>query len=196
MPNKSYISKLFLAIIPVILLIGYFERYLNLLPQYFVTAQVYSKESVVHSGNVELETFTPISLSLIDTISAINVPNWKVERIKNYYDSVGAPLASKSRFLVQAATYYRIDYNLVSAISIIESSGGKNTYRPYNAWGWGGSSRAFVFSSWEEAIVTVSRGLSGYYAGGANTPARIAPRYNPVTPNEWSRKVAYVMEQM
>lgn len=194
--NRTKINNILLGIIPFILILGYFERYITLLPQYFVSTNAFASNDEIQIKEISLTQVEKVSVSLIDTISSITVPDWKVKRVFNYLNIINAPLAKKAKFLVQAAAYYKIDYNLVAAISVIESTGGKFTYRPYNAWGWGGSSRAFTFRNWEEAIVTVTRGLAGYYDAGLNTPAKIAPRYNPVTPNEWSRKVSSVMSKM
>lgn len=129
-------------------------------------------------------------------LELMDVDQIKVRKVRAYLASRGAPLAAKAEYLVKTAQEFGIDYRLVAAISIIESSGGKYTYRPYNAWGWGGSMSPYTFKSWEEAIYTVSRGLSRYYSSGLVTPRQIAPRYNPHTPNEWARKVEYVMSLM
>lgn len=128
-------------------------------------------------------------------IENIDIDSKKVESVRTYLSRRGAPLASKAEYLVKTAKLFNIDYRLVAAISVIESGGGKHAYRPYNAWGWGGA-KGYTFSSWEDGIYTVSKGLSRYYASGATTPAAIAPRYNPHTPNEWARKVQNVMNQM
>lgn len=195
--SKSYTTKLLLAIIPVILITGYFERFIYLLPQYFSKSEVYATNSELrYDNNVELPEFKTIPVSLIEKIKGISVETSKVNSVKSYLSQRNSPLASKAKFLVQSAKYFGIDYRLVAAISIIESSGGIHTYRPYNAWGWGGAEAAFTFKNWEEAIVTVSRGLGGYYARGADTPREIAPTYNPHTPNEWSSKVTHVMALM
>lgn len=120
----------------------------------------------------------------------------KVANVQNYLTKRGAPLASKARYLVQTAYDFGLDYRLVAAISIIESSGGKYCYRQYNAWGWGGA-QGINFKSWEDAIYTISRGLAlGYYARGAVTPEQIGPAYNPHTPQEWAAKVRYVMAEI
>lgn len=129
-------------------------------------------------------------------LESLNVDQQKVNKVRAYLAGRRSPLAAKAEYLVKMAEEFGIDYRLVAAISIIESSGGIHTYRPYNAWGWGGAAGAFTFKNWEEAIYTVSRGLSRYYAAGLTTPRLIAPRYNPHTPGEWSRKVEYVMSQM
>lgn len=113
----------------------------------------------------------------------------KVAKIRKYLSGRGSPLAKYSEEFVKAADHYGIDYRLVAAISIIESSGGKHNFRPYNAWGWGKSG----FSSWKEGIWEVSKGLSKYYAGGRTTPQTIAPRYCPPNATSWASKVSYVM---
>lgn len=120
----------------------------------------------------------------------------KSEYIRSFFTKRNSPLAEEADFLVLMANKYQIDYRIVSAISIIESSGGTKLYRNYNAWGWGGA-KGFHFDSWEHSIYVVSKGLGeNYYARGANTPELIAPAYNPHTPNEWSAKVRMVMNQI
>ena len=119
----------------------------------------------------------------------------KVKNIENYMGRRNAPLKDEANYIVMIANKYEIDYRLVPAISIIESSGGLKLYRQYNAWGWGGAN-GLTFENWEHSIYVVSRGLGGYYSMGLNTPQKMAPRYNPHTPNEWGAKVEMVMNQI
>lgn len=119
----------------------------------------------------------------------------KVENITKFLEQRKSPLKEEARFIVIMSNKFEIDYRLLVAISIIESSGGRVLYRPYNAWGWGGS-KGFTFENWEHSIYTVSKGLGRYYELGANTPEKMAPRYNPHTPNEWSSKVRGIMNQI
>lgn len=124
-------------------------------------------------------------------------PNFgqKVQNIENYMGRRNTPLKDEAHYITMIANKYGIDYRLVPAISIIESSGGLKLYRKYNAWGWGGAS-GFTFENWEHSIYVVSRGLGGYYSMGLDTPKKMAPRYNPHTPNEWGAKVEMVMNQI
>jgi hypothetical protein len=121
--------------------------------------------------------------------------NTKVENITNYLGRRGAPLANEADYIVIMANKFGIDYRLLPAISIIESSGGLKIYKPYNAWGWGGA-KGITFESWDHSIYIVSKGLARYYARGATTPEQMAPAYNPHTPNEWAAKVRMVMNQI
>ncbi len=121
--------------------------------------------------------------------------NTKVENIQRYLNPRNTPLEEKAEHIVMMANKFNIDYRIVVAISIIESSGGVHSYRPYNAWGWGGAS-GFTFESWEHSIYVVSRGIAGYYSRGQDTPEKMAPTYNPHTPEEWGPKVRKVMNQI
>jgi len=95
----------------------------------------------------------------------------KVENIRKYLTGRQAPLADYAEEFVRAADHYNIDYRIIAAISVIESGGGKHTFRPHNAWGWGKKS----FENWTEGIWTVSASISRYYSRGLITPQLIAP---------------------
>jgi hypothetical protein len=116
----------------------------------------------------------------------------KIEQVRIYLSERNAPLAECADVLVASAYEYGIDYRLVAAISVIESEGGKNCFRSYNAWGWG----KMNFESWEDGITTVTKGLSKYYAEGLTTPALIAPSYCPPNATVWATNVQYVMDQI
>jgi hypothetical protein len=125
-----------------------------------------------------------ISTQALDTIF-----NQRVENVNNYLIKRNSPLAPYSEEIVKAANAYGIDYRLLAAISIIESSGGQHTFRPYNAWGWG----KMTFANWTEAIWTVSEGLGNYYKRGMTTPRTIAPVYCPPNATNWANNVQSVM---
>lgn len=116
----------------------------------------------------------------------------KVAAVKSFFKKYGAPLQKNAEDFVRAADMYGIDYRLVPAISMIESSGGKVLFRPYNPFGWGRSG----YPSFTAAIYDVSRGMSRYYAGGLKQCERIAYRYNPVTPESWGKKCRSFTNQM
>lgn len=114
----------------------------------------------------------------------------KARRIRQFYERWNSPMAAQAEFIVDTSEKYGIDWRLIPAISIVESSGGVYCFRPYNAFGWG----KMGFSSYEEAIDTVARGLGTKY--GTSNPYAIAPRYNPVTPTSWANKVSGLMSQI
>lgn len=117
----------------------------------------------------------------------------RVESVRTYLASRQAPLADYADHFVEAADKYGIDYRLVPAISVMESNGGKHLFRDYNAWGWG----SVNFTSFEEGIETVTRGLkTGYYDAGLDTVAEIAPVYCPPNAKAWTNGVTEFMNYM
>jgi len=117
----------------------------------------------------------------------------KIENIKKYLIKRGAPLATNAQDFVEAADKYGIDYRLVAAISIIESSGGLHNFKPYNAWGWG----KYGFENWKDGIWSVTEGLAtGYISKGLDTPLEIGRVYCPPSYSSWAKKVSSLMKEI
>lgn len=106
-----------------------------------------------------------------------------------------SPMVDNAQDFVEAAEQYNLDWRLVVSISGVESTFGKhiapNTFNPF---GWGGG--YIKFSSWREAIYTVSKGLSeNYVADGLDTPLKMQRRYAPPS-STWGSKVNYFMQKL
>jgi len=145
------------------------------------------------STNVEVEENIIPKKVVVKAVQAQYVRDArKVENVRKYLAGRQAPLAAYAEEFVKAADHYNIDYRIIAAISVIESGGGKHTFRPHNAWGWGKMS----FENWTEAIWTVSAGISRYYSRGLTTPQLIAPYYCPPNAVKWAQNVSFVMNQM
>lgn len=114
----------------------------------------------------------------------------KVTRVRKFYQRWNSPMAANAQYIVEVSELFGLDYRLIPAISIVESSGGRYCFRPYNAFGWGKQG----FNNFNEAIYTVARGLA--YGYKTSNPNLIAPVYNPVTPDAWAAKVSGLMAQV
>lgn len=95
------------------------------------------------------------------------VPDSRPEAVARYlYGATTghSPLVDFAQELVDAADYYDLDWRLLPALSMQESSGGVQACG-YNPFGWG--SCGIPFSSWDEAIWGVAQALAQgrYYAG-------------------------------
>lgn len=115
------------------------------------------------------------------------VAHWAA-RINNYL--AGTNLAGQGENFADAAYQYGTDPRWSPAISRIESGCGAACFRPYNAWGWMGSS----FSSWSEGIYKHVKYLSGPLYGGYLTPKGAATYCPPGGP--WYSKVSAEMSKI
>lgn len=107
-----------------------------------------------------------------DKAEIISVDN-RAEKIDAYFKKNKMPLGGYGGEFISAADKYGIEWNLLAAISVVESTGGK-AMCGHNPFGWG-SCRGKIgqFESVSKAIDYVSMNLGGQnprtrsaYAGG------------------------------
>ena len=89
------------------------------------------------------------------------------EKIDAYFKNRSMPLYGFGKKMAEEAESHDLDWRLLPAISVRESSGGKEAFS-YNPFGWGKE----PFRSFNEAIEVVARNLGGdnpstadYYSG-------------------------------
>ncbi len=108
----------------------------------------------------------------------------KAKAIDAYYKAHGMPLEGTGMEMAQEAEKNGLDWRLLAAITVRESTGGKHdcTSVDHNAFGW--ASCKVGFKSDEQAIVTVAKNLGGnnpstakHYDG--KTTLQILHAYNP-----------------
>ncbi len=114
----------------------------------------------------------------------------KAEAIDSYFKSRGMPLFGMGMKMVQEAEKNELDWRLLPAIAVRESTGGKFDCKKVenNPFGWG--SCKISFDSLDEAIETVARNLGGNNPNTAKhyddkTTDQILKAYNPpsIIPN-------------
>lgn len=108
----------------------------------------------------------------------------KADAIDNYFKIRNMPLGGMGLKMILEAEKNDLDWRLLPAIAVRESTGGKNDCKKVenNPFGWG--SCKIGFNSNEEAIETVAKNLGGnnpsterHYAG--KTTKQILKKYNP-----------------
>lgn len=122
--------------------------------------------------------------------------------IEDFFKSYNSPLAKFARDFVNIADKYNLNYRLLPAISMQESNGGKrviaDSYNPFGYGIYGGS--VLRFSSWEESIEKVGKGLrENYLSLGLETPEKIMVKYNPpslANGGSWAKGVSSFMEEL
>lgn len=122
--------------------------------------------------------------------------------LSKFLGSYGSPLAKHADKLIQVSDKYGLDYRLLAAIAMQESGGGKKIPEgSFNAWGWAIYENSTKrFSSWEEAIEVVGKGIKNNYIDrGLKTPEKIMTRYAPVSlanGGSWAKGVNYFLEAL
>lgn len=110
--------------------------------------------------------------------------NLKAQAIDSYFKSKDMPLEGMGRKMVIESEKNNIDWRLLAAISVRESTGGKHACKKvdYSAFGWG--SCKINFESYEQAIEVVAKNLGGNNPKTARhysnkTTVEILRAYNP-----------------
>lgn len=119
---------------------------------------------VSHIGSLNISSNNSVEVSVDD------LRKQKAEAIDSYFRERSMPLKGTGMTFVLVSEKYGLDWRLLPAISVRESSGGKAACGN-NPFGWG-SCKLHNFSSYEQAIEALGRNLGGanpktarYYAG-------------------------------
>lgn len=119
-----------------------------------------------------------------------------LEEIFEHYNS---PLKGQGQHIVDEADKNKIDYRLLPAIAMQESTLCKRIIKDsHNCWGWGiYGKKVMRFESFEKAISTISQRLSvKYVQKGYTTPEEIVQKYTPTDDGKWSGTVSMMMDKI
>lgn len=129
----------------------------------------------------------------------VNVADGRAANLKSFFRKHNSPLYDKAEFIVEISDKYKLDYRLLPAIAMQES--GVCRVIPndsYNCWGWGiYGSTITRFTSYEEAIETVAKGLKkNYIDNGLVTASAIMAKYTPSSNGSWAHGVNTFLEAL
>jgi hypothetical protein len=123
----------------------------------------------------------------------------RIEIVRQFFDKYNSPLEPYAKEVVLAADRYHLDYRLIPAIAMQESTLCKKAPKnSFNCWGFGiYGGRIHMFSDYSEAIDTVTLTLArDYKKQGLGTPEEIMKRYTPSSNGSWARGVSSFMENL
>ena len=132
----------------------------------------------------------------------VKIKTQKAEFIDSYFAEHDMPLEGTGMKMVEEAEKNELDWRLLPAIAVRESTGGKNDCKKVsnNAFGWG--SCKVGFKSNEEAIEIVAKNLGGNNPKTARhydnkTNKQILQAYNPpsIIPN-YAQQVMSIMDDI
>ncbi|OGI80511.1 hypothetical protein A2W43_00085 [Candidatus Nomurabacteria bacterium RIFCSPHIGHO2_12_40_11] len=165
-----------------------FIQSLVILPVMTMPVMFGSMSSTGIVGNVLAQKFnitTNGTIAINQAIDPIAIAlQAKADAIDAYFKERNMPLEGMGMKMVEEADKNDLDWRLLPAIAIRESTGGKFECKKadFNAFGWG--SCKINFSSHEEAVETVARNLGGNNPNTARhydnkTTMQILRAYNP-----------------
>lgn len=144
------------------------------------------------SNNVKVQTLTEEKLTL----------RMRADKIDAYFRDRNMPLEGYGMKMVQVAEEHDLDWRLIPAISVIETTGGKNICKSKsganNPFGYG--SCKIAFDSINEAIEVVGKNLGGnnpktaYHYDNKDLDG-ILKSYNSVIPT-YNKKIRSVMSRI
>lgn len=123
-----------------------------------------------------------------------------IRKLESFFAKNESVLYPYARLIVEQAEQYGIDYRLLPAIAMNESTLCKNIHtNSYNCWGWGiYADKVTRFDSYEDAIRTITKGIrKQYYDRGMSSPSAIMRAYTPNSPNGvWATKIEWTYRQI
>ncbi len=138
------------------------------------------------------------SSAALTTLMQVKEEDRHIKILKKFLEKQSSPLTPYAGSFVDNAAKYDLDWRLVAAISGLESTFGQQIpYNSYNGWGWGIYGDNIIrFSSWDEGIQTVSKGLRENYINKwkASNIYEIG-RFYASSPT-WAVRVEYIMNKI
>jgi len=181
-----------------------FVQSLVLLPVMFggISATKITQNALISKTNIEVQgSLENLAFNQAPDPRAV-ILKIKADAIDAYFKARNMPLHGLGMKMVLEAEKNGIDWRLLPAIAVRESTGGKYDCNrvPNNAFGWG--SCKISFKSPEEAIETVARNLGGNNPNTARyydnkTTKQILQKYNPpsIVPH-YAQQVISIMNKI
>lgn len=159
-----------------------------------------SMPKLVNQQNQSFKLYASIPQVSRQVSENITLSDARPKLIENFFKGYSSPLAGLSSLFVAVADKYQLDYKLLPSIAMQESKGGQKVIADsHNPFGYGiYGDLVLKFSSWEEAIEKVGKGLrENYLNQGLKTPGEIMTKYTPPSlakGGSWAKGVTYFME--
>ena len=131
-------------------------------------------------------------VNIIPQVEA-EVLDTRVEKVEKYFEARNMPLSAYAKQMVEVSDTNGLDWRLLPAISVRETSGGKHMCKN-NPFGWG--SCKIGFKSVDEAITTVGDKLANLPVYKNKTVERKLYYYNGTVVKTYPKEVMEIMDSI
>lgn len=148
------------------------------------------------NANYKLFTALPTEATVEENLK---IDDARIEIVKQFLNRYDSPLEPHAKLLVETADTYHLDFRLLPAVAMQESTLCKKIPQgSFNCWGYGiYDDNVLRFDSYGQAIEAVGKGISSdYIFDGLTTPEMIMGRYTPSSNGSWAEAVRHFMEEM
>lgn len=153
----------------------------------------------IYGNSIPQQLYAALPMDSGEVLGSLVTADARPIIIREYLNKYNSPLMPFADLIISVSDKYNLDWRLLVAIAQQESNLGKKIPEgTYNAWGWGIHSRGTLgFSSWEEAIETVARGIKeDYVEKGYTTPEEIMSKYTPLSDGSWAFGVSQFLDEL
>lgn len=158
------------------------------------TMEAYAPDQLIVNQIIEEKAEEDLARGIVDGLTRKE----RADRIDAYFEQWDLPLAGHGMtFVTEADKYPSVDWKLVAAIGMRESTGCKFAFAKNNCFGWG---RKVTFATIDQAIVDITRHLAGenektaHHYAGKDTKGILA-KYNSVIP-DYTKEIFAIMSDI
>lgn len=123
----------------------------------------------------------------------------RIQALDEFFSDYDSPLYGYAQLIVEEADAHNIDYRLIPAIAMQESTLCRKVISDsHNCWGYGiYGGKVRKFASYEEGIKTVTESLARKYVKkGYDNPHEIVTKYTPSDTGRWAEVVTLIMSRL
>lgn len=178
--------------------------YLGAVPAFLLFLILFSL-SIKYEGNgyISRQAHKPQfqALPTDNDTSSIDVQSvdGRVKALETFFAKYNSPLMGHAKYIVDEADSHNIDYRLIPAIAMQESTLCKRVIKDsHNCWGFGiYGGKVTRFASYDEAISKVTSTLAKKYVQkGYVSPEEIVQKYTPGDTGRWPEVVSLMMQHI
>lgn len=178
--------------------------YLGAIPLFIVFLMLFSLSiKYENNGYISRQEHKPQFQALPNDTSQSSVEvtpsDARVQALDDFFEKYDSPLYGHALTIVAEADKHNIDYRLLPAIAMQESTLCKRIIKnSHNCWGFGiYGGKVTRFSNFDEAISTVTSTLAKKYVQkGLVNPHDIVKLYTPSDTGKWPQVVSLIMQKL